>query len=507
MPTINTRFLLVLLAVFAVSAGVIFGVHTIQERRIPASLRGHIDRATAEGKRDVAIRYLRQYLEFRPRDLDAKVELAENLNARGSKGELTYLYDAILRVDPKRVDVRRDAVALALQSGRYTDALDHAEKVIEANPEDGLAWIQKADALAALHRNEDATKAYETACRFAKDDPRAFRDYLFWLWTEGTKPADAYAVAERFINAFPKLPEPLVSRARMRMAENELPNPEIKADLDRALSLDPLCADASVYLADWLQRAGETSRAREQLVEGTLRHPTDVRFFRRLAWLDLHRNNPITAVAALESGLKTVTKGYDELLVPLGDLLVQLGETKRANQIVSTLQSKPGRTAQIQAKYLQARLAMKAQEWPKAIETLTDLRTDTVSLPGLVTQTNLLLAICHRQSGNPAAERECLMLVLNRDPKHVSARVALGQSYLSDGDIGNAIREYEEAAASPYSTGQTSAMVIKLKALRLRMHGVARPQDWSELDRLANATAAKFRCRVSRARDSSCGTA
>ena len=118
MPTINKRFLLVLLVSFAVGAGVLVGVHAIQERRIPDALRRQVERASNVGNRDHAIRYLRQYLEFRPNDLDARIELADNLKARGSSGELSYLYDAILRTDPNRVAVRREAVALALKSAR-----------------------------------------------------------------------------------------------------------------------------------------------------------------------------------------------------------------------------------------------------------------------------------------------------------------------------------------------------------------------------------------------------
>jgi hypothetical protein len=165
-------------------------------------------------------------------------------------------------------------------------------------------------------------------------------------------------------------------------------------------------------------------------------HKADVRFYRRLSWLDLHRGHISLAVATLEAGLANVTAGSDELLIPLGDLLVQLGETKRADAIVATLSAKAGELPKVQANYLRARLAMRADDWAKALDLLTGLRTETVALPGLATQTNLLLAIAHRRTGNAAAERECLLLVLNRDPNHVPARVALGQSYLVAGDVG-----------------------------------------------------------------------
>jgi tetratricopeptide (TPR) repeat protein len=492
MPTINKRFLLILLATFAGLTGVLVAAHEIQARRIPDALRRQADRAVAEGNGDNAIRYLRQFLEFRPDDVDARVELADRLHARGSKRELSFLYDTILRADPTRTATRKLAVSHALATARYTDAAEHAEKLIEADPADGTAWRQLADARAALHRTDDAAAAYERAIALTPDDPSAFREFVEWRWAEGTNPAAAKALADRFANAFPNRAEPYVLRARMAMAESEAARPEIKADLDRALALTPNHADALVYSADWLQRAGETSAARDVLAKGTAEHKADVRFYRRLSWLDLHRGNMPLAVATLEAGLTNVTAGSDELLIPLGDLLVQLGETKRADAIVATLAAKKGAMPQVQANYLRARLAMRADDWAKALALLTGLRTETVALPGLATQTNLLLAIAHRRTGHAAAERECLQLVLNRDPNHVPARVALGQSYLAAGDVGAAIREYDAAVASPYSTGDTAVMAVRIKAARLRSLGLARPQDWAELDRLAAATAAKF---------------
>lgn len=492
MPTINKRFLAILVLVCVVVSGLLFGIHAIQASRIPGALLRQAERAAANGQTDTAIRYLRHYLEFRPDDLDARVELADRLKSRGSTSELPFLYDAILRADAQRHTVRRDAVATALKLGRYTDAAEHAEKLIELDPADAAAWLQLAEARAALHRTDEAVAAYEKAITLSPNDPKPFRDYHYWLWTEGTKPALALAIADRFVAAFPNHSEPYVARARMKMAEGESAQAEVRADLEKALALAPDQADALVYYADWLQRAGEPSTARERLVEGTKKHPGDVRFFRRLAWLDLHRGNPVAAVATLESGLKSVQSGFDELLVPLGDLLVQIGETKRADEIVAQLSAKKGNVPQVQAKYLQARLAMRAGDWTKALELLTSLRTETVAIPGLASQTNLLLAVCSRQTGNPHAERESLLLVLNRDPKHVPARIALAQSYLVAGDLANAIREYEEASASPYSSGGTAAMTVRLKANRLQRSGVSRPQDWVELDRMAASTAAKF---------------
>ena len=67
-------------------AGVLFGVHALQFRRIPDALKRQADRAAEAGKLDVAVRYLRQYLEFKPEDVDSQIKLAELIVRRSPSG-------------------------------------------------------------------------------------------------------------------------------------------------------------------------------------------------------------------------------------------------------------------------------------------------------------------------------------------------------------------------------------------------------------------------------------
>lgn len=492
MVSINNRFLGKLIGSVVACVFIIAGLHWWQAKRIPNALRQQIDLATADGNSDLAIRHLRQYLEFRPDDLEARADLASRLKARGSTAELAFLYDQILRHDPSLADIRRDAMTLAAKQHRYTDAADHAQKLLELNSNDGAVWRILADARAALNLTDEAVAAYEKAVTFQTDDPTAFTEYVMWLWTEANRSTQASAVVDRFVAAFPDRPEPYVLRARMLMADNELARPDVIADLDRALKNSPDDADALILSADWLQRAGEYSVARERLVAGIAAHPRDVRFPRRLAWLDLHRGNPIEALRTMETSLQTVEKGAEDLLIPFGDLLIQLGERKRAEGIVSRLEANPQKNARVQAQYLTSRLAMQAGDWNKSIELLSELRTSVIDLPGLVQQANLLLAIAFRQTANVPAERDALMLVLNHDPKHVPARVALAQSYLTAGDFPAGLREFDEAARSPHASGSTAAMPIRLRANRLAISTNSTAAEWMEIDRMTALLAQRF---------------
>src|SRR6476661_8439345 len=105
MPTINKRFLLILFLAAAALTGSLVGAHTIQADRIPDALRAQADRAAEQGKTDAAVHHLRQYLEFRPDDVDARERLAGLLKDRGTSdpSDLLLLYDKVLRIDPARV--------------------------------------------------------------------------------------------------------------------------------------------------------------------------------------------------------------------------------------------------------------------------------------------------------------------------------------------------------------------------------------------------------------------
>ncbi len=148
MPTINKRFLLRLVLALLVCTGVLVGAHTVQARRIPAALKQQSERAADTGKPEVAIHYLRQYLEFHPDDVDSQVRLAELLAKRAptSRGlaDLLFLYDKILRLDPERHDTRREALGAALRLGKYADAVTHGEALLQKFPTEPVLWHQLA---------------------------------------------------------------------------------------------------------------------------------------------------------------------------------------------------------------------------------------------------------------------------------------------------------------------------------------------------------------------------
>ncbi len=523
MPTINKPFLLKVVLTLLVLTGSLFGAHTLQARRIPEALKQQSERAAEAGKSDAAIHYLRHYLEFEPDDIDALIQLGDMLKARNPTGrgsaELLFLYDKILRLDPYRDSIRREALSQALKLGRNSDAVTHADTLIKSFPSEAKLWEQLANAYVGLNQRPEARKAYETAITFAPDQMLLYQQLAQLVWREMKDGPGAKMILDRMVIAFPQEAMAYYYRAMFdsyRADETTRLNqavdltPSIR-DLNRALELDPENANASLLLGEILQKNKNIPAAHMIFRDAASLYPNDLRFIRSLAWLELVRGNVAAAMAVLEdglkhdeererakvsgaamavhdNGLKLSPEGFD-LLVSLADLLVQEGDTTRSVEILQRLESR--RASPLQVKYLRARIAMRQEKWSDAIELLQSLRGEAINLPGLEGQANLLLAGCHDRTGDWDASEKAFRRVLGSDPGNVNARVGLAILYLNLGRFDDAAREYEVAAQSPYAPGTVVSQWVRLSARRLRM-GSGTGEQWRKLEQAAAGAVARF---------------
>ncbi len=500
MPTINRRFLLKLVLVALGLGGSLAGAHALQARRIPDALRRQADRSADAGKTDAAISYLRQYLEFEPADVDAHVRLIDLVRTRATTGrglnELVFLYDKVLRLDPDRDDTRREALAHCLKVGRFSDAAAHADALLKKFPDEGALWQQLGTAQLGLNQIADARRSLESAVAKSPGVMLNYQRLAQLLWKNQSDTAGARAALDRMVASVPLEPQAYLVRARFETfaaEDDERANRPVNLDpacrdLRRVLELDPENAEASLLLADVLQKGRDIPAAHAILRDAASLYPRELKLVRALAWLELVRGNVPAALAALEDGLKHTPDGFD-LLVPLADLLVQQGDTARTADILRRLEAK--RLPPSQVTYLKARLAMRQEKWADAIESLEKLRGTGGSPPGLQTQANLLLATCFERTGDSENHERALQRVLAADPGHVAARVGAAVLYQNLGRFDDGLRELDVAVASPLAPGAVFSQWVKMKAHRLR-HGVASPDDWRKLDAAISAAAPRF---------------
>ncbi|MBA4187446.1 MAG: hypothetical protein C0467_05445 [Planctomycetaceae bacterium] len=513
MPTINKRFLFKFVLVVLGLIGTIIGVHAVQADRIPLALKTQADRAAEAGKTDSAIHYLRQYLEFTPDDIDVQIQLVELLkkrNADRGQSELIFLYDRILRIDPERQVIRRDALTACLRNARYNDAITHAEVLLKSSPTDSGLWQQLGTAQTGLNQMAEARKSYETAVTNNPSDIGGYQRLAQLVWRNLKDPAGARDVLDRMVKALPQSPDAHLIRARFESFASEENDAGFRGDpkqamndLQRVLELDPEQAEASLMLAELLQRDRKLPAAQAVLRDAVSLYPRDQRLIRNLSWLELSRGNTPAAIAVLEDGLKASPEGFD-LLVPLADLLIQQGDTTRTTDIIRRLESQrvPGNGGTkvvggrppshvLQVRYLRARLAMRDAKWDEAVSQLESLRTDVTHLPALETQLNLLLAVCAEQTADHAGQEKAFKRVTTDDPKNVQARVGLGNLYLTIGQFDEAVRELEAAAQSPYAPGAVLSQWIRTRAARLQATG-GTPDEWRKLEVAAMTARSRF---------------
>lgn len=498
MPTINKPFLLKLILVVAVLAGALVGVHAIQAERIPEALKQQAERAAAADKLDLSIHYYRQYLEFNPDDLEVQVQLADLLRKRNptARGlaEVIFLYDRILRLDPDRHDIRREALAASLKLGRTADAIVHAEALLKAFPAEARLWQQLGAAQAALNQLSEARKSYEKALAFDPGEMVGYQRLAQLVWRNLSDPAGAGDVLDQMLKALPQNPEAYLIRARFEIFLLDEPGPvsgdpkRAATNLQRVLELDPEHAEASLMLADVLQRDRNVPGAHTVLRDALSLYPRDLRLVRSLSWLELVRGNAPAAIAVLEDGLKAVPDGLD-LMIPLADLLVQQGDTVRTGEILRRLETR--KAPAVQVKYLKARIAMRDAKWKDAVAMLEALRSEVTNLPGLDIQLNLLLAVCASNMADPVSEEKAFRRAVQSDPKNVQARTGLGNLCLTLGRFDDAIREFDTAAQSPYAPGQVVAQWIRTKTRWLRATG-APPEEWRKLEMATINAAPRF---------------
>ncbi len=95
-----------------------------------------------------------------------------------------------------------------------------------------------------------------------------------------------------------------------------------------------------------------------------------------------------------------------ELLTPLADIWIEQGEFDRAEEAIRELEARKDSAPRVN--YLRGRTLMKRGRWNEAVAVLDALRADTVALPGLTPQLNLLLASCYERRGDYEAQMESL---------------------------------------------------------------------------------------------------
>jgi tetratricopeptide (TPR) repeat protein len=509
MRTLNRKLFLGLVLGTFVAAAVLFGVHLFQYQRIAKALLWQAGRAEEQGQVERVARYLQRYLEFAPRDLDARANLGRTLASDYYAGDprtrqkAVNLLDSVLTADPNRPELRRVLVKTALEVNNLKAAEDNLKVLaVEAGLTGDKMPARERGELEAmagrLHEAKGETaqaiEKYRAAVVLAPEEQTSYVRLAYLLRRQ---PADSAAERVKQLAEADQLIQDLV-------AKNS--------------------TDYKPYLARWrykrdfdlLKTRGtvdpeKVKAAAEDVAAARTRAPDEVEVLLAAADLERLRDNPAEARRLLERGLerenKRVTQGTVDLarfqlLWHLTNLLLdgkKVGDGAAAvrkfdeadRPEVERLIDQVRRTnaSPASADYLEGRLRMAQGNWREAVVCLERARPLLTSPPELANQIDLQLGRCYEQLDETALMRDAFDRVTARDGGAISARLGKARALAAQDRVADAIREYEQVLALE---GAPDSAWFDLARLRIRQQlESGQTPDWTganqALDRVEGA--------------------
>jgi tetratricopeptide (TPR) repeat protein len=159
----------------------------------------------------------------------------------GRLAEAEQLYRQILVAQPNHSDSLHLLSVISYQRGDYAQALGQADRALDINPDNSLAWNQRGLALQRLKRLEEALASYDRALSVWQDHAEALCNRGAALY-ELTRFDEALASYDRAISVRPHYAEAFCYRGAALLQLKRLE--EALASYDCALAIQPAFVEA-----------------------------------------------------------------------------------------------------------------------------------------------------------------------------------------------------------------------------------------------------------------------
>ncbi|HEY7327907.1 MAG TPA: hypothetical protein VH592_09720 [Gemmataceae bacterium] len=497
MRKINTKLLLGLLLGTLISTGAAFGVHHFQYGRIADSLLWQARRAEEQGQTRRQARYLQRYLEFNPKDLSAKAQLArlwtsdEFADSPRERGKAVRLLDDVLAQGDDQADLRRLLVKSALEMRQYKMARNHLEKMLTRDfltnppelgagsqvndPERGEIIGYAGQLLEAENQAEKALRCYRLAKRLAPHIESNYLNLAQLLRKQDRLPPrqikenqrEANKTIDALVKNNPGSAEAYLTRWRYRRDFGLITFQRAKDDdkSDEKITLKEAASDVAAALqrkpesVDTLLAAADLERLEAQaalLGPGSEHEKEKER--------QVHRDK---ALKYISDGLRL--RGQRERRVavdlPLFRLLwhkvnLRLDDLERLNQQGSGEESaentqqrrewiqeaeqaveeaRKTRGSSAACDYLKARLLLLDRRWAEAVILFEQVRPVLGGQAELGGQINRYLGQCYEQLAEPGQMFKAFQRLRDREPDSLAAQMGMAQAEWM-------LRHYDKAA-------------------------------------------------------------
>ncbi len=141
--TLNSKYLFRVLLILSILVLIVWFVHRTQAGKVADAFLQQADIAEQRGELGRAVSFLRRSLAIRPEDANARARLALLMDEAAQTGEqlkqAVFEMDIVLREDPTREDVRRQAIK-AMMDPRLRENGEAKKRIAEMLaefPDDG----------------------------------------------------------------------------------------------------------------------------------------------------------------------------------------------------------------------------------------------------------------------------------------------------------------------------------------------------------------------------------
>lgn len=503
MQRLNVKLVVwLVVTVIVLGVGWVF-LHRHQLQRTAAKYKAAAEKDESDGQLDEALKLYKHYLSLQHDDIDAWEKFAlcaADVAERPGATRNDYLrahswLEQTLRQDPSRHRVRYRLTVMSLAMGRFHDAKEHiqhlldAEAKIDRSPED--LKLMLAQCHQYMGEFPQASELYEQVIAEAPDTVEAYARYANLLVRRYAKSNGAERAAEcldKMVEENANNAQAYLFRSRYYRQLAGAENAEkARNDIEEALLKAPNHEDPNVLKEALLMAAQleinqrNFDKGREYATRVEQEFPDEEQGYLTSSRLDYISGKREESIAALRRGLDRLPDSV-ELNSALAQNLLAEGDYAAVEELLKDLERLKASPAVVD--FLRAKKWMGEGRWVQASQMLERIRPLVVAVPSmsnLALHIDLALADCYERLGRPDLHMNALESVLERNPNSFDALLKLADVHAGRGhhkkalDAYKAIEKTFKAKLSRRRVGVTIPLVM------------AQPEelrDWTEVDGL-----------------------
>jgi tetratricopeptide (TPR) repeat protein len=405
-------------------------------------------------------------VQTNPNDVSAQLAYANYLWSTGRAPEAEQALKKATALDPKNLLANRALATFYAASNRRGEAEPYLKKFVELSGT-GAAKLELADFYIMGNRMSDAVPVLEELSKDQQFYAEAKTRLAALAYTQA-RHEEGHKIVDEVLAKQPTNAQALLTKARFLMAEHKLDDAMVKAKA--ATTADPQSAVGHYLLGTIMAMRNDPDSASQEFREVLKLNPRAVPAQLQLAQLELRRGGAASSVQFAEQAVHNQPQNPIARLVLVKSLTAK-GDLPRAQQELdkllkdhpnaSPVHTQAGVLAMLKKDTAEARrefekayaldnksldalaglvqLDANAGKIPDALKRIDAQREKTPKSSGL----EVIAARTHIANHDAASTEAALRKAIEYDPNNLTAYAMLGQVYLSQKKMDQALVEFD----------------------------------------------------------------